>query len=63
MVDESALGHVLKQGIVIVARAQWTVFGVIGKSGVPVQSRVVAEFRDEYGAAQIPRLLMEAGTA
>ena len=41
---------------------QWTVFGVTGKNGVPVQSRVVVEFRGEYEAAPIPRLLMEAET-
>ena len=41
---------------------QWTVFGVTGKNGVPVQSRVVVEFRGEYGAAPIPGLLTEAET-
>ena len=41
---------------------QWTVFGVTGKNGVPVQSPVVAEFREEYGPAVIHRLLMEAET-
>lgn len=46
----------------MVCSLQWTVFGVTGKSGVPVQSPVVAEFRGEYGAAPIPRLLMAAKT-
>jgi len=41
---------------------QWTVFGVTGKNGVPVQSPVVAELRDKYGAAPIPLLPMEAET-
>ena len=41
---------------------QWTVFGVTGRNGVLVQSRVLVEFRGEYGAAPIPRLLMVAET-
>lgn len=47
MVDGSALGLVLKHGTAIVAHAQWTVFGVTGKNGVPVQSPVLVEFRGE----------------
>lgn len=62
MVDGSALGLVLKHGTAIVARAQWTVVGATGKNGVPVQSHVVVDFRGEYGAAAIQRLLMEAET-
>lgn len=41
---------------------QWTVVGVTGKNGVPVQSPVVAELREEYGAAATPRLPMEEKT-
>ena len=41
---------------------QWTVVGVTGKNGVPVQSHVVAEFKEEYGAAATLRLLMEEKT-